>query len=49
VLAALAFLGEGNRVAAATFVLPLMILLLPTLFASFYVSYRDVFGYDAAP
>ena len=30
-------------------ILPLMILLLPTLFASFYVSYRDIFGYDAAP
>jgi hypothetical protein len=25
-------------------VFPLLILLLPTLFASFYVSYRDVFG-----
>ena len=48
-LTALAFVGEGSRVPAATFVLPLMILLLPTLFASFYVSYRDVFGYDAAP
>ncbi|HTM62317.1 MAG TPA: BPSS1780 family membrane protein [Burkholderiales bacterium] len=49
VLTALAWVGEGGRVPAATFVLPLMILLLPTLFASFYVSYRDVFGYDAAP
>lgn len=49
VLTALALLGEASRVPAATFVLPLMILLLPTLFASFYVSYRDVFGYDAAP
>ena len=48
-LTALALFGEGSRVPAATFVLPLMILLLPTLFASFYVSYRDVFGYDAAP
>jgi hypothetical protein len=49
VLTALAVFGEGSRLPAATFVLPLMILLLPTLFASFYVSYRDVFGYDAAP
>ncbi|MBV9189069.1 MAG: hypothetical protein JOZ85_01190 [Betaproteobacteria bacterium] len=48
-LTALALVGEGSRVPTATFVLPLMILLLPTLFASFYVSYRDVFGYDAAP
>jgi hypothetical protein len=30
-------------------VLPFVILVLPTLFASFYASYRDVFGYDAAP
>jgi hypothetical protein len=49
VLTALALFGEGSRLPAATFVLPLMILLLPTLFASFYVSYRDVFGYDPAP
>ena len=47
--AALAMVGESSRVPAATFVLPLMIVLLPTLFASFYASYRDVFGYDAAP
>jgi hypothetical protein len=25
-------------------VFPLLIILLPTLFASFYASYRDVFG-----
>ncbi|MGH8689934.1 MAG: BPSS1780 family membrane protein, partial [Burkholderiales bacterium] len=25
-------------------VFPILLLLLPTLFASFYVSYRDVFG-----
>jgi len=30
-------------------VLPFVILVLPTLFASFYASYRDVFGYDPAP
>jgi hypothetical protein len=33
----------------ATLALPLVIVLLPTIFASFYASYRDVFGYDAAP
>jgi len=49
VLTLLTLFSEGSRLPAATFVLPLMILLLPTLFASFYVSYRDVFGYDAAP
>lgn len=41
--------GGGYRLPVASFVLPLLIVLLPTLFASFYVSYRDVFGYDAAP
>jgi hypothetical protein len=25
-------------------VLPLVLIMLPTLFASFYASYRDVFG-----
>ncbi|HZS66704.1 MAG TPA: BPSS1780 family membrane protein [Burkholderiales bacterium] len=34
---------------AGVIILPLAIVLLPTLFASFYASYRDVFGYDAAP
>ena len=33
----------------AGLVFPLVLILLPTLFASFYASYRDVFGYDAAP
>jgi hypothetical protein len=41
--------GGGYHLPMASFVLPLMIVLLPTLFASFYASYRDVFGYDAAP
>jgi hypothetical protein len=41
--------GGAYRVPAASLVLPLLIVLLPTLFASFYASYRDVFGYDAAP
>ena len=49
VISLLALFSQGSTLPAATFVLPLMILLLPTLFASFYVSYRDVFGYDAAP
>src|SRR5689334_24933413 len=34
---------------AGVIIFPLAILLLPTLFASFYASYRDVFGYDPAP
>jgi hypothetical protein len=48
-VAALAIFAEGSQLPLAGFMLPLMILLLPTLFASFYVSYRDVFGYDPAP
>ena len=34
------------RVAAVSLVFPLLIVLLPTLFASFYASYRDVFAAD---
>lgn len=49
VLSVFALFAEGSHLPTAGFVLPVMILLLPTLFASFYVSYRDVFGYDAAP
>jgi len=41
--------GGALRLPAASLVFPLLIVLLPTLFASFYASYRDVFGYDAAP
>jgi hypothetical protein len=37
------------RFPAASLVFPLLLIVLPTLFASFYASYRDVFGYDAAP
>ena len=49
-LSALALASEGSfRLPMASLVLPLLIVLLPTLFASFYVSYRDVFGYDAPP
>lgn len=40
--------GGALRVPAMSLVFPLLILLLPTLFASFYVSYRDVFGGERA-
>lgn len=36
--------GGALRIPVMSLVFPLLILLLPTLFASFYVSYRDVFG-----
>ena len=36
--------GSGTRVPVTSLVFPLLIVLLPTLFASFYASYRDVFG-----
>jgi hypothetical protein len=39
----LALLG-GEKARIAPLVLPLVVLMLPTLFASFYASYRDVFG-----
>ncbi len=48
VLTALTLAG-GLRFPAASLVFPLVLIVLPTLFASFYASYRDVFGYDAAP
>jgi hypothetical protein len=38
--------GGALRVSAMSLVVPLLILLLPTLFASFYASYRDVFGVE---
>lgn len=45
VLAGLALASGGSlRPQAATLVLPLALALLPALFASFYASYRDVFG-----
>ena len=34
------------KVAAMSLVFPILIVLLPTLFASFYASYRDVFGLE---
>jgi hypothetical protein len=40
--------GEGMP-SAALLVFPVLIVLLPVFFASFYASYRDVFGYDPAP
>jgi hypothetical protein len=36
------------KIAAMSLVFPLLIVLLPTLFASFYASYRDIFGVEAA-
>jgi hypothetical protein len=41
-----AFGGAQLGVAVASLVFPLLLLMLPTLFASFYVSYRDVFGVE---
>jgi hypothetical protein len=34
----------ADRTKLAPLVLPLLLLMLPTLFASFYASYRDIFG-----
>ena len=34
----------GAKLKLAALVLPLLVVVLPTLFASFYASYRDVFG-----
>lgn len=36
------------KVAAMSLVFPLLLVLLPTLFASFYASYRDIFGVEAS-
>jgi hypothetical protein len=48
-LSALALLMQGGaRGSIMSLVFPLVIVLLPTLFASFYASYRDVFGGDSA-
>jgi hypothetical protein len=44
-LAVLAVVALASlKVGALSLVFPLLIVLLPTLFASFYASYRDVFG-----
>jgi len=37
----------GAKISVMALLFPFLILLLPTLFASFYISYRDIFG--AAP
>ena len=34
------------KVAAMSLLFPLLLMLMPTLFASFYASYRDVFGIE---
>ena len=47
-LLALRAFGAELGVAVASLVFPLLLMMLPTLFASFYVSYRDVFGVDPA-
>ena len=36
--------GGELKLPAMALVFPLLLVLLPTLFASFYASYRDVFG-----
>lgn len=36
------------KIAAMSLVFPVLLVLLPTLFASFYASYRDVFGVEPA-
>ena len=44
-LAALSVLMlAGLRVAALSLVFPIILVLLPTLFASFYAGYRDIFA-----
>ncbi len=41
--------GGAVRLTAVGMIFPLVIVMLPTLFASFYASYRDVFAAQAAP
>lgn len=49
VLTLLLFVSGGAlRVQPMVLVLPLLLILLPTLFASFFASYRDVFGAQQA-
>jgi hypothetical protein len=40
------FSGGALKLTVMSLVFPLLIVLLPTLFASFYASYRDVFGVE---
>jgi hypothetical protein len=42
------FSGGALKLTVMSLVFPLLIVLLPTLFASFYASYRDVFGVEKA-
>ena len=42
-------LGDKSQNAFLLIVLPVMLTYVPTLFASFYASYRDIFPPDAAP
>jgi hypothetical protein len=50
VLGALLFASGGQpKFNVMTLIFPLLIFLLPTLFASFYASYRDVFRADDRP
>jgi hypothetical protein len=45
VLSVVLLASSGSvRLTAAGMVFPLLIVMLPTLFASFYASYRDIFG-----
>lgn len=48
VLVLLAFVQAVGAAALRAIVVPLIILVLPTLLASFYASYRDVFAGDSA-
>lgn len=49
VLSGLALVVQDlGRQTVMSLVFPFLIVLLPTLFASFYASYRDIFGRDAA-
>jgi hypothetical protein len=40
------FSGGALKLTVMSLVFPLLIVLLPTLFASFYASYRDIFGIE---
>jgi hypothetical protein len=42
----LALMLASLKVAAMSLVFPILLMLLPTLFASFYASYRDIFGVE---
>ena len=44
-----AIAGPPSRAAAGGMVMVLVLVLMPTLFGSFYASYRDVFGVPARP